>query len=304
MRADALGAAARATTARATPRPVDEPFTLCLLDDVTWVVTAPTGLSGYDMTFAPRFTVRHPARLEREVVAIARMGATAAYEARYEALRARGIRLVHTPAMYRRTSLLPEWYPRLEGLTPRSCWFDAPPEADEVGARLGWPVFVKGARQTSRHRKSLCVAESPDAFAAIMRQWRHDEILAWQPVVCRAWVALRRVAEPSRELLPVSYEFRSFWYRGELVGVGPWWPSPPYALDARECEAALAVGAEAARRVGAPFLVVDLAQTADGAWIVIECNDGQDAGYCGVDRVALWQRVVAIDRARAAMPGA
>jgi hypothetical protein len=277
---------------------VDEHFSLCCIEDVTWVVTHPTGLSGYDFAFAPTFHVRHPARLDGEVTAIARMGAATDYTARYEALRAQGIRLVHTPDTYRRTSLLPVWYPRIEGLTPRSLCFDAPPSAEEVGAALGWPVFVKGARQTSRHNKALCVANTPAEFEAIMGAWRGDDILWWQPVVCREWVKLRRVAEPSSDLLPVAFEFRSFWYRGQLGGVGAYWATPAYALNERERADALAVGEEAARRIGAAFLVIDLAQREDGRWIVIECNDGQDAGYSGVDRVALWKRVVAIDAAR------
>ncbi len=211
---------ARLTGARARRllAPVDERFTLCRVEETTWVVTHPTGLSGYDFAFAPTFRVSHPARLDGEVTAIARMGAAADYGARYEALRALGIRLVHTPDTYRRTSLLPVWYPRIEGLTPRSLCFDAPPSAEEVGAALGWPVFVKGARQTSRHNKALCVAKTPAEFDAIMGAWRGDDILWWQPVVCREWAPLRRVAEPSSDLLPVAFEFRSFWYRGEFRG--------------------------------------------------------------------------------------
>ena len=183
---------------------MDERFTLCRVEDATWVVTHPTGLSGYDFAFSPTFRVSHPARLDGEVTAIARMGAAADYGARYEALRALGIRLVHTPDTYRRTSLLPVWYPRIEGLTPRSLCFDAPPSAEEVGAALGWPVFVKGARQTSRHNKALCVAKTPAEFDAIMGAWRGDDILWWQPVVCREWAPLRRVAEPSSDLLPLD----------------------------------------------------------------------------------------------------
>jgi hypothetical protein len=42
--------------------------------------------------------------------------------------------------------------------------------------------------------------------------------------------------------------------------------------------------------------VVDVAQTAEGEWIVIECNDGQDAGYAGVKAMAMWGRVVEVER--------
>lgn len=274
---------------------MSERFTLCHVEETTWVVSAPTGLASYDFEFTPRFHVRHPARLDDEVTAIARMGAASDYDARYREFLELGVRLVHSPEEYQRTSLLPRWLPRIADLTPRSLCFDAPPPAEEVGARLGWPVFVKGARQTSRHQKSLCVARDPDEFDAIMRRWAGDEILWWQPVVCREWVALRRVAESSPDLLPVAFEFRSFWYRQKLVGIGPYWNAAPYELSSRERDDALAVGQDAARRVDVPFVVIDLAQREDGRWIVIECNDGQDAGYAGVDRVALWRGVIAID---------
>jgi hypothetical protein len=44
-----------------------------------------------------------------------------------------------------------------------------------------------------------------------------------------------------------------------------------------------------------PFLVIDIAQTAEGEWIVIECNDAQESGYGGVERLALWQEVFEIE---------
>jgi hypothetical protein len=48
-----------------------------------------------------------------------------------------------------------------------------------------------------------------------------------------------------------------------------------------------------------PFLVVDIAQTETGQWIVIECNDGQESGYAGVSPFGLWQRIVDLEKATA-----
>ena len=47
-----------------------------------------------------------------------------------------------------------------------------------------------------------------------------------------------------------------------------------------------------------PFVVVDLAQRADGHWIVIEINDGQESGYAGVPRLAMWHRIVEMEGGR------
>ena len=57
---------------------------------------------------------------------------------------------------------------------------------------------------------------------------------------------------------------------------------------------ALRVAETAARRLAIPFVVVDIAQTIDGRWVVIECNDAQESGHAGVSPFALWQRVVEV----------
>jgi len=49
-----------------------------------------------------------------------------------------------------------------------------------------------------------------------------------------------------------------------------------------------------------PFLVVDVAQTEAGRWVVIECNDGQESGYAGVSPFGLWQKIVDLETASAA----
>src|SRR5439155_7829470 len=92
-------------------------------------------------------------------------------------------------------SNLTGWYPLLADLTPRIVWFDVPPSAGEVCEVLGWPVFAKGTRQTSRHRRSLSILDGPEAFDEAMRTYRRDPVLRWQGVVCREYVPLRLVED-------------------------------------------------------------------------------------------------------------
>jgi hypothetical protein len=93
--------------------------------------------------------------------------------------------------------------------------------------------------------------------------------------------------------------FGPFWWKNELVGFGRyWWEARPYACSPEERSAALTVAREVAERVNVCFLVVDVAQTNDGCWIAIECNDGQESGYAGVSPVGLWQSVIDVERLR------
>jgi ATP-grasp domain, R2K clade family 3 len=118
---------------------------------------------------------------------------------------------------------------------------------------------------------------------------RHD-------VVCREYVPLRIVEALAGDRLPSAFEFRTFWWKGKCVGCGRyWWDGKAYELMEEEAEAGLAVAREAARRLTVPFLVIDIAQRADGGWLVVECNDGQESGYGGIEPLSLWQRIIVIE---------
>lgn len=74
---------------------------------------------------------------------VARVGAIYDYASFYEECLERDVQLINSPEQQRRASRLPEWYPLLEGKTPRSRWYSSFPTAGEVEAEFGWPVFLK-----------------------------------------------------------------------------------------------------------------------------------------------------------------
>lgn len=113
----------------------------------------------------------------------------------------------------------------------------------------------------------------------------------------REFVPLRAVESSATRKVPASFEFRTFWWRGECVGEGAYYAeTAQYQWDRIERVKALSLAKEVVRRVDVTFLVVDLAQTATGEWIVIELNDGQESGYAGIAPIGLWQKVVDIER--------
>lgn len=225
---------------------------------------------------------------------VLRVGAIADYAALEQALGEIGLRVVNDLAAHLLASELPRWYPALEGDTPRSVWFSSPPSASEVlQAGFRWPVFIKGARQTSRHKADRAIARDAEDFERVMGLFRADGILAWQSVVVRQFLPLRIVEMANPGGLPAAFEFRTFWWRGELVGSGPYWrDTPAFRWSRSERQEALAVARRAARAVEVPFLVVDVAQDVDGRWWVIELNDAQESGYAGCSSLGIWQRIL------------
>jgi hypothetical protein len=277
----------------------DHSLDLLLVEETLWVLYASTGTPAYDFSLDRLLACRRLWQRPDQIAAVARFGAVPDYAATWAALRGEGIALIHNPVEHRRASELPDWYPLLAHLTPRSVWFEHPPAASEVRRTFDWPVFVKGSRQTSRHQADLAIARSAEEFDRIMAAYREDAILAWQPVVCRELVHLRPVAGETGNKVPAAFEFRTFWWHGELAGCGPYWSAfGEYDWTEDERREGLRVAREAAHAVAVPFLVVDIAQTKTGQWIVIECNDGQESGYAGVSPFALWSRLLELERAR------
>ena len=264
-----------------------------------WIAEAKIGLPVYDFPFAQMMDCRHGRFGQDEVVAIGRFGAVSDYDTLYAGLLELGVRLVHSPAEHQLCSELPLWYPKLEGLTPESWWFDKAPDAKTAGELAGWPLFMKGSRQTSRHKAKLSIIANPKAYDEAVAEFATDRMLHWQQIVIRRFERLRPVEADMGQKIPASFEFRSFWWHGELAGVGPYFVEyAKYDWTPAERTTALAIAQEAAQRVNLPFVVIDLAQKIDGDWTVIEINDAQECGYTGVKPLPLWQRMVELARVR------
>ncbi len=265
---------------------------LVLLEDRLLVASEPTGVAAYDFDFALHFASRHPYELDPGWPLLPRIGATDDYASYYRrTVDELGVHCVNSPDAHAIASELPLWYPLIEELTARSRIYERLPDADEVEREFGWPVFLKGARQTSKHNPDLAAVRDREHYLDVCRRYRADPILHWQSPVLREFLQLQRLSGTVTGKIAPSLEFRSFWWNGRCVGWGPYW----YQLRAYRADdeaAGIAMAAEVARRLSVPFLVVDLAKTVDGRWVVIECNDAQESGHAGIAPQVLWRNLL------------
>ncbi|NEO87299.1 MAG: ATP-grasp domain-containing protein [Spirulina sp. SIO3F2] len=269
---------------------------LILLEDTIWLLVGEVNAPNYDFALSEMLACRHPWQRDEVVNAIARFGAISNYDQIYQELLDNGIRLIHSPEQHRLASELPQWYLLLADLTPKSHWFVEPPAFDELAATFGVPFFLKGSRQTSRHQAALSIIQSRGDYEQAIAAYQTDPILHWQNLVCREFVPLRSVPSEPSEKIPPSFEFRTFWWRGKCIGAGQYWSAPHtttiYHWSPEEEQAALAIAQTAATRLNLPFVAIDVAQTATGDWIVIECSDAQESGYSSISPFTLWQNLV------------
>lgn len=267
------------------------------IDNVLGVIASPVGVGVYDFDFGLHFRCSHPYEFSPGTPAVLRIGAIQDYPTAYREKEEWGLRLLNTPQEHVLASELEAWYPHLSDLTPLTQIYDALPEASVIEAQLGWPVFIKGSRQTSRHDPELSIAQNQEQYERIKVRYQEDDILSWQRPVVRQFIQLESVAGQVPGKIRPSLEFRSFWLCGTCVGVGRYWYQVP-DYHTPDLEKGLAIAGEAAARLGVPFLVVDFAKTADGEWIVIECNDAQESGLAAIPPQVLWSEVIRLIAAR------
>jgi hypothetical protein len=266
------------------------------LEATVWVAISNTHIPAYDFQFYPLFAADRPYRREA-VPVVARIGAIGDYEALYHTYAENGFLLINDMEQHRLASELSEWYPLISDLTPKSKVYEHFPSQEALYADFTFPVFIKGNRQTARHDSALSIAHNEADFDRIHKAYAEHPILHWQHVVCRQYIALQKIGGEALGRLPLSFEFRTFWWKGKLVGAGHYWSQfAAYQWTGLQQQEAIAVASAAVERLKVPFIVVDMALTDDGRWIVIECNDAQESGYCGADRAGLWRNIIATER--------
>ncbi len=258
------------------------------------VLYAKTGVSAYDFEFFPYFLKDFPREFQGDIPCVARVGAISDYRSLFEYVKElTGLSLVNSNDEHLRASELEYWYPLIEKFTPFSKVYDAFPSSEELEKDFNYPVFIKGNRQTSKHNPKLSIARNRIELKEIEKAYSEDTILHWQKVVVREFIELFPLGKSVENKVQLSYEFRSFWWYGKCVGIGHYWSEfATYEINETEREEVMPMLQEAASILSIPFLVIDFAKTQAGNWIIIECNDAQESGYVGVDRVELWREIL------------
>lgn len=213
------------------------------------------------------------------------------YAALFDALRARGHRLIDDPAAYRQAHWLPEWYPLLAGRTPRSVWLPLAPgdavEFDAVCDRLrvfgASPVILKDYVKSRKHEwDTACYIPSAGDRAAVERVTRRFVELQGPDLsgglVYRAFERFVPLGAHPQSGMPLTREFRAFVVAGRVAWWGPYWDvpdAPDAAGDAPPWEQCIG---ELAGRLRSRCFTLDVAPALNGEWRVVEIGAGQVAG--------------------------
>jgi len=211
-----------------------------------------------------------------------------------ESVQAAGSELVNSWAEYLYISNLHGWVADLGDLTPAAYKVQEIPNLPEG------EYFIKGETNSVKHEwLSSAFAPNLAAVDAVVKNLRGHGVVGSQELVIRPFVRYRELAVMETGQ-PVFNEWRVFILNGQVMAKGFYWSQQQHRFDEQQIQPLIpeefqkAVDA-AIQAVGdkVSFVVVDFAEKPDGTWQVIELNDGNMSGLCGVDPDELWSNIAA-----------
>lgn len=174
------------------------------------------------------------------------------------------------------------WYSVLGAeFTPRT--WDAPHKIP-----YGTPVVLKGATNSRKDRwDTMMYAESKPQALEVYLKLQDDGLIGQQTIYAREFVKLQNLGTGLNGM-PISREYRCFCINGTVFASGFYWSNhadrippevlltPPKVIDFVEHIILPML------RDHANFVTVDVGIGADGKLWVIELNDPQMCGLCGI----------------------
>jgi hypothetical protein len=208
------------------------------------------------------------------------------YKILYEGLRGLNIELLNSPEEYTHCHYLPESYPIIEKMTPRSIWLPAPAEEKDwvnlyqlLIPFMNQPLIVKDYVKSRKHEwEDACYIPNASDQAAVRRvvsnfiDRQGSELNVG--IVLREFVDFEFLQTHEKSQMPLSKEYRVFFLNYKPIAVFKYWDEVIYDEDAPDLQPFL----EIAKHVKSNFFTMDIAKTVKGNWIIVELGDGQVSG--------------------------
>ncbi len=177
-----------------------------------------------------------------------------------------------------------------EGVLSMDCLTPEAMTLNQFASRfeVAGPFVVKGATNSKKflwntHMFANTRKEVVDIAVLLMQ----DGLIGDQEIYVRPYVPLKTYMLGLNGL-PITREFRFFCYRGQILSGGYYWsshledlkelPGIEHELNPNSVPREFVQNVATMIRFLAPFAAVDVAQTKEGDWIVVEINDGQMSG--------------------------
>ena len=217
------------------------------------------------------------------------------YTALYQALLSKGFTLINSPEQYRQCHYLPFWYDLLKNNTPNSLWTKNIPKDEEILQLLKKfgtkPLIVKDYVKSRKHEWSeACFIPNPAELSAALQvvstfRARQAANLVGG-VVLREYVSLNLLGNHEKSDMPIAKEVRIFCFRHKPFAYIQYW-SGAEAFNINDYQELI----NQCALLDNNFYTIDLAQTIDNQWIIMEVGDGQVSGLQEYDPALFYEKL-------------
>ncbi|MEZ6139554.1 MAG: ATP-grasp domain-containing protein [Zavarzinella sp.] len=193
----------------------------------------------------------------------------------YHALGKRGYRLVSSPEQYAEVTYLPNYYPKIRELSPLTVWTETPDtfEAYSCSRKLGnGPFILKDHVKSVKHlwHEACFVPEGigREGFEEMAaRLYREQGKSFHRGFVVKQFVPLSLRGDSPREY-PQCEEYRLFFWNSKLLAASHYFNLPALRTEWESIS-------KIAARFTSPFFTMDVAETVQGDWLVVDMGAGE-----------------------------
>ena len=207
------------------------------------------------------------------------------YEELYKILLSKNYRLINTPTEYRNCHYLPDSLMYIENYTPKTIYKkienkeDINNLLDMTRIFNGKAVVIKDYVKSEKHYwDTACFVENSDDKnklneTIINLMDLRDECFN-EGIVIREYIELNKLVNHSKSLMPLSEEYRLFFYKNELLCFFNYWEEGEYNTEKPNINDFVQIS----KFIESNFFTMDIAKDKNGKFIIIELGDGQVAG--------------------------
>lgn len=191
------------------------------------------------------------------------------------ALLAKGYALVSSAAHYAEVTYFPNYYPKIHDSSPSAVWTDTPDAflAWTLARKLGdGPFVIKDHVKSAKHlwHEACFIPKGAgrENFERIAENLRREQGKSFfRGFVVKQFVPLRSRGESPREY-PMCEEYRLFFWKRQLMVASHYHRQAENLVD-------WSPFVVLAQRFDSPFFTMDIAQTEEGNWVVVDMGAGE-----------------------------
>ena len=205
-----------------------------------------------------------------------------------------GARTINSYRQHRYIANLAEWYTDLEDYTFKT-WFDL---IDIPPTEKG-PFVLKGETNSKKFLWSThAFAKDRDTATQVYLNLLDDSLIGTQRIVIRKFEPLVTYETISSHKLPVTKEFRVFVAYGKIISSAYYWSqSEEWLIENNLMPSIEEIPEEWLQQcisivgTASNFYAIDVAQSENGKWFVVELNDGMMSGLSSNDPDILYKNL-------------